>query len=107
MLDNHPSNFMSSDAATTTTEVRPPARRRAVAAEGDSRAEWSNRSIKNENAKKGLSDDVKDIQIKALQTGFENGLERMEKEEAARLKMLFRANSNVVAKRVNWQTEEL
>ena len=37
-------------------------------------------------AKKGLSDNARDIQIKALQTGFENGLERVEKEETARLK---------------------
>ena len=35
--------------------------------------------------KKGSSDDAKDIQSKALQNELENGLERMEKEEAARL----------------------
>ncbi|PAV88585.1 hypothetical protein WR25_20216 [Diploscapter pachys] len=119
-------------------------------------------------AKKGLSDDAKDIQIKALQTGFEKMIEYCEKTECrhkmmvsffnesvlkkclkncnfcripekvsqqanalktakerrgifwireragengkrggCQAKNLFRTNSNVVAKRVNWQMEEL
>ncbi|PAV86899.1 hypothetical protein WR25_03361 [Diploscapter pachys] len=35
--------------------------------------------IDKANAKKGLSDDAKDVQIKALQTGFEKMLEYCEK----------------------------
>ncbi|PAV64705.1 hypothetical protein WR25_26898 [Diploscapter pachys] len=125
--------------------------------------------IDKADAKKGLSDDAKDIQIKALQTGFEKMIEDCEKAECrhklmasffndsdlkeclkncdfcripekisqqanalktakerrrgihwireragenekrggCQAKHLFRKNSNVVAKRVNWQMQEL
>ncbi|PAV84346.1 hypothetical protein WR25_01537 [Diploscapter pachys] len=45
-----------------------------------SRLEWTIDKA-NIQAKKGLSDDLKDIQIKALQTGFEKMVECCEKAE--------------------------
>ncbi|PAV76914.1 hypothetical protein WR25_23670 [Diploscapter pachys] len=41
----------------------------------------SGMDIDKANAKKGLSDDEKDIQIKSLQTGFEKMIEYCEKAE--------------------------
>ncbi|PAV60129.1 hypothetical protein WR25_01978 [Diploscapter pachys] len=56
-------------------------------------------SIDKANAKKGLSDDVKDIQIKALQTGFEKMLEYCEKRNvfsSIQMILIFRPNADTM-----------